>query len=418
MRTRLQENIIKSKRFPDGTVFKKGFTSIVNPEPIDYMQAHEHKEWRQAMKEEYSALIRNKTWRLVPPQQGRNVISCKWIFKIKRKDDGNIERYKARLVAKEFKQKYGLDYEDTFSPVVKPTTIRLILLIAISKGWQLKQLDVQNAFLHGYLEEEVFMEQPLGFQNSQHPHYVCKLDKSLYGLKQAPRAWYSILSSKLQQLGFNASKADTSLFIFNSHGITMYLLIYADNIILASSSATAVKGLMNQLKEEFAIKDLGDLHYFLGIEVRKLSDGITLSQTKYVTNLSHKVNIANCKGVTTPMANSEKLSRLDGDALPEDEVTRYRSLVGALQYVTLTRPDISYSVNKVCQDLQAPTSYHFSVVKRILTYLKATNTVILKIHKSPTTLLSAFSDADWAGCKDDRRTNGGYAVFFEANIIS
>jgi histone deacetylase 1/2 len=153
--------------------------------------------WKKAMQEEFDALLRNGTWRLVSPSKGKNIIDCKWIFKIKRKADGSIERYKAILVAKGYKQRYGIDYEDTFSPVVKIATIRLVLSIAISRGWSLRQLDVQNAFLHGVLEEEVYMRQPPGFESMSMPNFVCKLDKAIYGLKQAPRAWYSRLSAKL-----------------------------------------------------------------------------------------------------------------------------------------------------------------------------------------------------------------------------
>jgi histone deacetylase 1/2 len=161
------------------------------------------------MEEEHDALLKNNTWHLVPSSSGRNLIDCKWFYRIKRRADGTIDRYKARLVAKGFKQRYGIDYEDTFSPVVKVATIRTVLAISVSRGWNLRQLDVKNMFLHGVLEEEVYMRQPPGFENPNAPHHVCKLDKALYGLKQAPRAWYSRLSSKLHDLDFVPSKADT-----------------------------------------------------------------------------------------------------------------------------------------------------------------------------------------------------------------
>ena len=150
------------------------------------------------------------------------MIDCKWVYKVKRKSDGTIDRYKARLVAKGFKQRYGIDYEDTFSPVVKIATIRLVLSIAVTKGWCLRQLDVQNAFLYGVLEEEVYMRQTPGFESQSSPDFVCKLDKAIYGLKQAPRAWYSRLSSKLIDLGFRSSKSDTSLFIYSKGDVTIF----------------------------------------------------------------------------------------------------------------------------------------------------------------------------------------------------
>jgi histone deacetylase 1/2 len=208
------------------------------------------------MNEEFNALMQNKTWRLVPQRQGTNIVDCRWIYKIKRKADGTIDRYKARLVAKGFKQRYGIDYEETFSSVVKIATVRLVLALAVSRGWSLRQLDVKNAFLHGVLEEEVYMRQPPGYEDKQRPHYVCKLDKALYGLKQAPRAWYSRLSSKLVALGFVASKSDTSLFIYRKRSVTIFMLIYVDDIIVASSSQDATDALLRDLSKDLLSKIL------------------------------------------------------------------------------------------------------------------------------------------------------------------
>jgi histone deacetylase 1/2 len=279
-------------------------------------------------------------------------------------------------------------------------------------------LDVQNAFLHGNLEEEVFMRQPPGYESKTHPHFVCKLDKALYGLKQAPRAWYSRLSSKLHSLGFTSSKADVSLFVYNKGGVVMFLLVYVDDIIVASSSPRATEALLKDLQADFALKDLGELHYFLGIEVKKARDGILLTQQKYTSDLLHRVGMRNCKPMNTPMSSADKLSIYDGDPLGPKDITEYRSIVGALQYLTLTRPDISFAVNKVCQFLHKPTTVHWSAVKRILRYLQSTVDMGLRIRKSPSILVSAFSDADWAGCSDDRRSTGGFAVFLGSNLIS
>jgi histone deacetylase 1/2 len=262
----------------------------------------------------------------VPSREGKNIIDCKWVYKVKRKSDGTIDRYKARLVAKGFKQRYGIDYEDTFSPVVRIETVRLVLSIAVSRGWTFRQFDVQNAFLHGVLEEEVYMRQPPSFEKGY--HLICKLDKALYGLKQAPRAWYARLRSKLQQLGFVASKADTSLFSLVKPEVTMFVLVYVDDIIVASSAQTAVSCLLQQLRGDFALKDLGDLHYFFSIEVQKVDDGITLSQGRYALELLQRIGMHKCKPVTSPMSSTEKLSAQDGELLSSDDMTRYRSVVG------------------------------------------------------------------------------------------
>jgi len=326
--TRLQHGIRQPKIRTDGTIRYGCFTSTGEPQNLE--EALNDEKWKAAMDNEYHALMENKTWHLVPPQKGRNIIDCKWVYKIKRKADGTIDRYKARLVAKGFKQRYGIDYEDTFSPVVKATTIRTVLSIAISSGWSLRQLDVQNAFLRGILEEEVYMKQPPGYEKHSMSQYVCKLDKALYGLKHAPRAWYSRLSQKLQDIGFQASKADTSLFFYKKGHVTIFLLIYVDDIIVTSSSPDAVDALIQDLKKDFALKDLGDLHYFLGIEVKKVPDGILLSQGKYTSDIIKRVNMQHCKSVSTPLSTSEKLSVQDGELLGPADVTRFRSIVGAL----------------------------------------------------------------------------------------
>ena len=257
-----------------------------------------------------------------------------------------------------------------------------------------RQLDVQNAFLHGILEEEVFMRQPPGYEDKKSPYYVCKLDKALYGLKQAPRAWYSRLSLQLKYLGFIASRADTSLFIYNKAGVVIFVLIYVDDIIVASSSQSATNALLHDLSSEFALKDLGDLHFFLGIEVKKTQDGIVLNQEKYILELLSRMGMKNCKPMSTPLSSSESLSAYEGEPLQEEESTRYRSTVGALQYLTLTRSDISFAVNKVCQFLHAPTTVHWTAAKRIVRYVKNTLSIGLNFSKSSSTILSAFSDSD------------------------
>jgi histone deacetylase 1/2 len=321
-------------------------------EPRNFRAALGVPHWRTTMEQEFEALLRNNTWHLVPPSCGVNVIDSKWIFKVKRHANGQVERYKARLVAKGFKQRYGLDYEDTFSPVVKPTTIRLLLSLAVSRGWFLRQLDVQNAFLHGVLEEEVFMRQPPGFEDPQRPHHLCRLEKALYGLKQAPRAWHARLGAVLRQHGFVPSTADTSLFICQRPDVTTYLLVYVDDIIVLSSQSMAIDRLVLGLRQAFAVKDLGALHYFLGLEVARSSVSLRITQHKYAMDLLKRAGLLKCKPVTTPMSATTKLFQLDSPLLGSDDATDYRSIVVGLQYLTMTRPDISFSVNRVCQFIQ------------------------------------------------------------------
>jgi hypothetical protein len=322
-------------------------------------------------------------------------------------------------VAKGFKQRFGNDYGEIYSPVVKPSTIRVIVSLAVTQGWSTRQIDIQNAFLHGVLEEEVYMKQPLGFEDSSKPsNFICRLKKTLYGLKQAPKAWHSRLTRKLHDLGFKSLVANTSLLVFRQKGLTIYMLIYVDDIIIVSSSNQAIDKLIQKLKVDFAVKDLGTLDYFLGIEVKAAKNGVLLSQKRYALDLLRKANIEKCKSISTPMSATEKLFRDQGIPLMENEQFKYRSIVGGLQYLTMTRPDLSFSVNKVCQYIQTPTDAHWAAVKRILRYVKGTLDLGLKIQKSPTMLLSGFSNVDWTGCLDDRRSISGFAVFIGMNLIS
>jgi hypothetical protein len=345
-----------------------------------------------------------------------NFIGCKWVFRIKRKADGTIDRYKARLVAKGFHQQPGLDFQETYSTVIKPITIRAVLSLAISYGWPIKQIDISNAFLHGFLSETVHMAQPPGFVHPQHPHAVCLLKKAICGLKQAPRAWFSRLRSKLLELGFTASLADSSLFLLKSDKVHLLFLVYVDDILLTGSSLHAVNHLIKLLSADFPIKDLDDLTYFLGVEVSRTPAGLHLSQQRYILDLLQRTNMATAKPVTTPMSASSSLSKFDGVSLTDP--TLYRSTVGALQYLALTRPDIAFSVNKCAQFMHAPRDTHWTAVKRILRYLKFSISHGLLIRPCPSFRLAAFSDADWAGCPDDRKSTSGYCTFLGPNLLS
>ena len=224
------------------------------------------------MQEEFDALLRNRTWQLVPRPRHANVITGKWVFKHKLRPDGTLDRYKARWVVRGFRQRAGIDFTDTFAPVVKPGTIRTVLHLAVSRAWPVHQMDVSNAFLHGHLEEQVFCQQPTGFVDPALPDHVCLLSRSLYGLKQAPRAWYQRIAAFLHQLGFRSTRSDASLFVYHQGSDTAYLLLYVDDIILTACTAGLLSQLTARLRAEFAIKDLGPLHYFLGVEVVRRPD--------------------------------------------------------------------------------------------------------------------------------------------------
>jgi hypothetical protein len=368
------------------------------------------------MQAEFDALHNNNTWELVSRSSDQNLVGCKWVFRIKRNPDGSIDRYKARLVAKGFHQRPGCDYTKTFSPVVKPVTIRLVLALAVRQGWSLRQLDVNNAFLQGTLKEDVFMLQPPGFVNKNFPDHICRLKKALYGLKQAPRAWYTELRVFLLSLGFVNSTADASLFIHHKPGVTLYLLVYVDDIIVTGSSPTAVSTLITTLAARFSLKDLGCLNYFLGVEVIPSTAGIFLSQRKYTLDLLHKSGMSDTKPASTPLSATDKLLKDSGDLLPSP--TEYRALVGSLQYLSLTRPDIAFSTNKLAQFMQNPRTAHWTALKRVLRYLAGSYDKGIFISATAPLNLHAYSDADWAGDKDDYISTTGYLLYLGSTPIS
>ncbi|CAL9027027.1 unnamed protein product [Prunus brigantina] len=297
------------------------------------------------MTDEINALLKNTTWSLVPPSPLHSPVGCKWVFRIKRHSDGSIERYKARLVAKGFHQQPGIDYTETFSPVVKPATIRTVLSLAVSRRWPLRQLDVKNAFLHGFLNEDVYMTQPPGFVDPARPHYVCKLHKALYGLKQAPRAWFHRISTFLISFGFIQSRADASLFIYHHGTHQLYLLLYVDDIVLTGSDSGLLHQFITSLGHAFDIKDLGPLTYFLGLHVHYSHDCLHLSQQKYAHDLLHRHQMLDCKPTSTPLAAKPTLTAADGDLLSSP--TAYREVVGCLQYLTITRPDLAFAAPSI-----------------------------------------------------------------------
>jgi hypothetical protein len=284
--------------------------------------------WCAAIEEEYRALINNGTWELVPWPQGSNVVTGNWVFTHKLRADENLDRYKARWVLRSFTQRPRVDYEEIFSPDVKPAIVRTILATAVIRDWPIQQLNVKNAFLHGTLSEIVFCCQHTGFVDPAHPDLVCRLHKSLYELKLAPRAWHSQFATYLTTLGFIEVKSNTSMFIFRRGSDTVYLLLYVDDIILTASSTELLRCTIFALQREFAMKDLRPLHHFLGITIECRPDGLFFHQHTYTLDILKRVVMADCKSCTTPVDLQAKLA---GDSGPPVEgASQFWSIAGAL----------------------------------------------------------------------------------------
>ncbi|KAH9805863.1 retrovirus-related pol polyprotein from transposon RE1 [Citrus sinensis] len=356
MVTRAKSGIFKPKTY---------LTATQDLEPVSVKAALIDTKWKMAMQEEYNALQKNGTWTLVPAETATQLV-------------GNN--------------------------------------LAVMQCWPVRQLDVNNAFLNGMLTEDVFMPQPEGFINSQFPTHVCKLQKALYGLKQAPRAWYDRLKGSLVQWGFRSSKSDTSLFFKHIGSNVLIILVYVDDILITGSSEVYISEVISLLSSEFALKDLGDFNYFLGVEVTPSAEGLHLSQTKYVGDILRKAHMLESKGCNTPISVADKLQKDKGCSFPNPSL--YRSIIGSLQYLTLTRPDIAFTVNKLSQFLAAPTSLHWQACKRVLRYLQSTAHFGLQFFKSGSPSLIAYSDADWGSDPDDRRSVGGYCVYLGSNLVS
>ncbi|KAJ0735667.1 putative RNA-directed DNA polymerase [Helianthus annuus] len=396
------------------------FISSLNKsvEPSSFGEASKDPKWVEAMNVEMEALLRNQTWNIVDLPANRKPIGCKWVYKIKYKANGEIERYKARLVAKGYNQREGIDFGETFSPVVKMVTVRCVLSLAVQKGWVLYQLDVNNAFLYGSITEDVYMTLPEGYY-SKNDGKVCKLVKSLYGLKQAPRKWNEKLTKVLCDVGFVQSQCDHSLYVLNKNSVFIVLLVYVDDIVITGNSDVEISRIKSLLSKSFQIKDLGVLKYFLGLEVIYDKSGICLNQRKYCLDLLAEFGYLGCKPVGTPIELSHVINKdLEDKQEVLVEITGYQKLIGKLIYLSLTRPDICYVVQFLSQYMHRPCESHLKVALRLLRYLKLSPGKGLLFKKDECFDLTCYADSDWGKCLSTRKSVTGYCVFLGHNLIS
>lgn len=379
-------------------------------------EALAHPGWRDAMIDEINALDHNGTWDLVELPASKKAIGCKWVFTVKVNPDGSVARLKARLVAKGYAQTYGVDYHETFSPVAKVPSIRLFISLAATYDWVLHQLDVKNAFLHGDLHEEVYMEQPPGFVAQGESGKICKLRKSLYGLKQSPRAWFGRFNAVVTEFGLRRSSYDHSVFYNSSSSGCILLVVYVDDIVITGSDKTGIKKLKDFLASQFQTKDLGPLRYFLGIEVSRSRKGICLSQRKYCLDILKDSGMIETKPCEAPMIPNMKLKADDGDLLEDPE--KYRRIVGKLNYLTITRPDIAFPVSVVSQFMSSPRTPHWDAVRQILKYLKGAPGLGILYQNHGHHIIEGFTDADYNGDPTNRRSTTGYCVLVGGNLVS
>ncbi|KAG7592586.1 GAG-pre-integrase domain [Arabidopsis thaliana x Arabidopsis arenosa] len=400
------------------------------PEPGSFQEAMENPDkdkWILASDEEMDSLIKNKTWVLVERDKKQKPIGCKWVFKRKAGIAG-VEgpRFKARLVAKGYSQKEGVDYQEIFSPVVKHVTIRFFLSMVAHFDMELQQMDVKTAFLHGYLDETIYMEQPEGYVDERYPDRVCLLQRSLYGLKQSPRQWNTRFNDFMESHKYERSLYDSCVYIKKlQNGEYIYLLLYVDDILIASKDKRSIEDLKALLGSEFEMKDLGEAKKIFGMEIeRDRSKGtLSISQEGYLLKLLGNFSMDQSKPVGTPIGVHFKLSAAtDEEVRVQYESMRsipYQSAVGSLMYSMIgTRPDLAHSVSLVCRFMSKPLKQHWQAVKWILRYIKGSLKRKLCYSSEGDFVIQGYCDSDYGADKDRRRSTSGVVFTVGGNVVS
>jgi hypothetical protein len=400
--------------------------SDLNKDPTSLNEAQSREDWplwREAMDREIETLERASTWRTVIRPDNANIVGSKWVFHIKRIADGSIDKHKARLVARGFTQVYGLDYFNTYSPVARLTSIRLILAIAARYDWEIESFDFVGAYLNGELDdnEEIYMQSPPGYDSD--PRTVKRLQKSLYGLKQAGRKWYDTLVRTLTKLGFFITHADPGVFYARVGKNILILAVHVDDCILTGSSSKLITRYKRKLNNCHALTDLGPVHWLLGIKITRdrAARTISLSQCSFIDTILSRFSMADVKPYGSPMIPGAIYTKKESPSSPEEAArmqrTPYRQAIGSLMYLAVaTRPDIAFAVSILSRFLNDPGDAHWEAVKRIFRYLKSTRDLQLT-YGGERHDLEGYTDADGGG-QEDRRAISGYAFLVDGGAIS
>ncbi|GAA0173161.1 transmembrane signal receptor [Lithospermum erythrorhizon] len=388
-------------------------------DPHSYEDACKFEKWKEAMNNEMDSIKKNHTWSLVELPAGCKKIGVKWIFKTKTDEGGMITKHKARLVAKGYTQREGIDYTEVFAPVARMDTVRMILSTAACKGWKLYQLDVKSAFLQGEIEEDVYVDQPRGFEVKGKEHCVYKLHKALYGLKQAPRAWFSKIESHFVQNGFLNCESEQTLFTKkNEEGNIIIVSMYVDDLIFTGNSQEMMKEFKECMIKMFDMTDLGSMTYFLGIEVKQFKHGIFISQKKYAEEILRRFKMEECNSVSCPMTPGTIFEGEENEDKLIDE-TYYKQIVGSLMYLTTTRPDMMFSVSILSRSISRPTEHHLQLAKKVLRYLRGSSGFGIFYQKGiEGGELLSYTDSDFASDKRDRKSTSGYVFMISGGAVA
>jgi hypothetical protein len=407
---------------------KHEFSVGLSIDPTTFQEAIDGRQsshWIEAMHDEMESMRQNDVWDLVELPSSCRPIGCKWVFKTKHDSKGQVERYKARLVAKGFKQREGIDYKDTFSHVSTKNSFRIIMALVAHFDLELHQMDVKTAFLNGHLYEDVYMEQPDGFQVNGNEHMVCKLKRSISGLKQASRQWYLKFDEIVTSCGFKENVVDQCIYLRISGSKYIFLVLYMDDILLATNDNEFLLETKCMLSSHFDMKDLGEAFYVLGIQIfRDRTKGVLgLSQKTYIDRVLNRFHMQFCSPGKTPIVKGDTFSKCQ---CPQNDNERtqmqsipYASFVGSLMYAQVcTRPDIAYDVSVLGRYLNDPGLSHWTAAKKVLRYLKGTKNFMLTYRRSDILEVVGYSDADFAGCSNDRRSTSGYVFLMAKGAVS
>jgi hypothetical protein len=385
-------------------------------EPTSYEEALLHECWRHAMLDEMTSIEASGTWELVELPLHARPISLKWVYKTKKDAAGVITKHKAWLIAKGYVQRQGVDFDEVFAPVARLESVRLLLAHAASEGWAVHHMDVKSAFLNGVLQEEVYVEQPPGFVLKGHERKVLHLVKALYGLRQAPRAWYSKLEESLINLGFERSSYEHVVYLCGEQSQRLVVGVYVDDLVITGGNQADIDVFKAEMQATFKMSDLGLLHSYLGLEVAQTETGITVSQSAYAAKILENAGMTGCNPSQVPMEPRLKLSKVSTPSAVDPTV--YRSIVGSLQYLVNSRPDLAYSVGYISRFMEAPTMEHMAAVKRVLRYVAGTLHFGCHYTRKKQAQLVGYSDSDLAGDVDTRKSTTGVFFFLGNNLIT
>ncbi|KAJ9552498.1 hypothetical protein OSB04_016543 [Centaurea solstitialis] len=398
-------------------------------EPTSYGEAvsgSESEQWQEAMKAEMQSMYDNQVWELTDLPQHCRAVGRKWVFKKKTDMDGNVHTFKARLVAKGFTQTHGIDYDETFSPVAMLKSIRILMAISAYFNYEIWQMDVKTAFLNEKLTEDVYMEQPEGFEDPKNPNKVCKLLKSIYGLKQASRSWNLHFDERIKEFGFTKSEFEPCVYTKFSGSIVTFLVLYVDDILLIGNDVPTLQSVKGWLSKCFQMKDLGEAAYILGIKIYRNRSKrlIGLSQSTYIDKILKKFRMDESKKGFIPMQHGIVLSKTQCPVSSQDQdkmkSVPYASAIGSIMYAMLcTRPDVAYSVSVTSRYQQNPGEPHWVAVKNILKYLRRTKEMFLVFGGSEDEIsVTGYSDASFQTDRDDFRSQSGYVFTLNGGAIS